>query len=1586
MAEQKRSQSQPSRPRGRKKEKVLGLFKKKDHSRSPAPSAKSEVTSHPPGTPDSSQTRGRVLDRFLNIFNPNRQGSRSPGPSIGPEVQSDPAIPVGLLQAHNEQVAGNQNQQDVPDQAPTIRAPDAEFYHGPVGSRTEPEVASPSENQNQQDTQHQASIRAPDAEFYHGLVVLSTGPEVASPSTTAVETVGSEMDNNPQGHVSSTANEALSPVENIAPATRDQTSGKSVISQIGKLSLAVWQGLHHVTEVIEPLLDGTPFKAPVTVFNTISSAVETSIDNEAKMKEVFNDVTDYLKMIDNALLRGNIRKIQCHSFLKFLVMQSAAIHALQAKGAINKAINAHDIVTQLGTLKTGLGSESQKFQIKETFKLADSASYNAELGPTTVCESCTPGTRDNILDQLKDWISDNTSSPIFWIRGMAGTGKSTIAKTICEYYSYKVGNCQLGASFFCSRQDPKLRNQRNVFPTLAYQLSKKSDAFWSALAGVDEGTVYDLPKHATNILLEPWKTQKESYEDISSWLIVIDALDELEGSGGFNVIKQLLKGITPDILGLKILITSRPDQDIASICGQELSNDAICRLEDVKVDEMSKAIATHLRYQLPFLDEMLLHQAVERCAGLFIYAATLVRQVSDGHGSKVKMTDNAKIKKMTQLLNGGALSNMFGINALYRDIVEDVLGFRDGENHKKYQTLLRIIMCMRNPIPIVHLAGLLKENEQLGVEREEIENIVNALHAVVFIGTDDCIYIYHKSFYDFFEKEDLEPCEIILAESCLKIILKSLHFNMCKLPSSYLLDSEVVGLKRKVQEVFGNEVEYAVCFGILHIIQVPEGGQNQILILLGEFEREKILFWIEAMNVLKKRQECWERIKDLQRWIVKCQGAGSHILILSETEKLVKSFTQTPTSLSTPHLYISSLAIELETTGSSAGWGKMFRNIPKVKCRGVSNHGGVMLKIKAAAAIRTVAFSPDGLKFVSGSENGAVHIWDAVAGQQLAQLDGHTDEVSSVAFSPDGSRIVSGSHDCTVRIWDAVAGQQLAKLDGHTNDVNSVAFSPDGSRIVSGSHDETVCIWDAVAGQQLAQLDGHSGWVASVAFSPDGSKIVSGSADETVHIWDAVAGQQLAQLAGHTNWVISVAFSPDGSKIVSGSYDKTVQIWDAVAGQPLAQLSWHRERVSSVAFSPDGSKIVSGSYDKTVRIWDAVAGQQLAQLDGHANWVTSVAFSPDGSKIVSGSYDKTVQIWDAVAGQLLAQLDGHRDWINSVAFSPDGSKIVSGSYDRTVRIWDAVAGQQLAELHGHTDVVSSAAFSPNGCQIVSGSYDCTVHIWDAVVGHQLAKLHGHTSWVSSVAFSPDGSKIVSGSYDQTVRIWDAVAGQQVAQLDGHTERVGSVAFSPDGSKIVSGSHGETVFIWDAVAGQQLAKLHGHTSWVSSVAFSPDGSKIVSGSYDQTVRIWDAVAGQQLAQLDGHTKWVTSVAFSPDGSKIVSGSYDCTVCIWDAVAGQQLAQSYNLPGHPQNHLTNGSPTRVRWHVDPQQWLCLPSFPSERLMWMPPPLMSSLLPPFCLLSISHHPSTLVSLDKSFLGPNWSKCYTPSAGDVKMDGQNE
>ncbi|MFN6103267.1 MAG: WD40 repeat domain-containing protein, partial [Planctomycetaceae bacterium] len=112
--------------------------------------------------------------------------------------------------------------------------------------------------------------------------------------------------------------------------------------------------------------------------------------------------------------------------------------------------------------------------------------------------------------------------------------------------------------------------------------------------------------------------------------------------------------------------------------------------------------------------------------------------------------------------------------------------------------------------------------------------------------------------------------------------------------------------------------------------------------------------------------------------------------------------------------------------------------------------------------------------------------------QEKTTFRGHTGPVFSVAYSPDGKRIVSGSQDNTLKVWDAATGQATLTLTGHTATVTSVAYSPDGKRIVSGSFDNTLKVWDAATGQATLTLTGHTDSVLSVAYSPDGTRIVSG--------------------------------------------------------------------------------------------------------------------------------------------------------------------------------------------------------------------------------------------------------------------------------------------------------------------------------------------------------------------------------------------------------------------------------------------------------------------------------------------------------------
>jgi len=207
----------------------------------------------------------------------------------------------------------------------------------------------------------------------------------------------------------------------------------------------------------------------------------------------------------------------------------------------------------------------------------------------------------------------------------------------------------------------------------------------------------------------------------------------------------------------------------------------------------------------------------------------------------------------------------------------------------------------------------------------------------------------------------------------------------------------------------------------------------------------------------------------------------------------------------------------------------------------------------------------------------------------MGPLKGHSGPVRSVAFSPDGHRIVSGSEDNTIRVWDAETGKVLVgPLKGLGYSVSSIASS-DGHRIVASPHDDTVQLWNAETGGVVAgPLNLHRGSVWSVAFSPDGHRIVSGA--ETIQVWDAETGEVVVgPFTGHDASIRSVAFSSDGRCIVSGSEDKTIRVWDPETGEiAMGPLKGHSGPVMSVAFSPDGHRIVSGSQDMTIRVQCAV--------------------------------------------------------------------------------------------------------------------------------------------------------------------------------------------------------------------------------------------------------------------------------------------------------------------------------------------------------------------------------------------------------------
>ncbi|KAJ7204176.1 WD40 repeat-like protein [Mycena pura] len=1244
-----------------------------------------------------------------------------------------------------------------------------------------------------------------------------------------------------------------------------------------------WQGLNWITKTIAPIVP-EPFKGPLELFNAISDVAAKYIDNEKKLKDAIEKLSARLVEVNSLLLQSDSYNIDItessQQLARLVVAEALKMDKIQKSHPVKNIPQQDDIASQITACLDRLNQETDYHHRRMTQAIARDIQKNLEFALASMLPSyapkalfdadttaggrlsrraCTPETRKELLDRLENWALDTSTSsdtsPIFWLSGMAGTGKSTVAYTLCQRLRSRK---RFAASFFCSRNDEKARSRAFIIPTIVRQLIPVYTRYAHAIRNVHlDDVVPASDRHVDELLIYPWLQSMEQQTDPQpSRLIVIDALvDEIEGGQGARFIEHLIKSFFSSgktLRGLKFLVTSRPQPDIVEQC-RLLQADSVYRFEYLQPEKAKEGLH---------------HVQAEQKKRL--------KQIRDS-GRLVKTGEDD-----------------LSVDSLYKTII--------------FEALRKIGPEVESLAPLV--ADVLEEADE-----EAVQNSLDALHAVVYVSPrDKCIYSYHKSFDDFvLNPQRSGSVEIAKSAAtyfptrtlgCFEIMNKSLHFNMCNLRSSYLLDEEDEGLPERITKNIGTELRYACRYWAAYLDSVrhDSDAMQHLATSLLDFSTLKILFWMEAMSLLKL--DCRPAIHRIWTWALKVPNVDALNTYLSAVQRLWASFINGKASLSTPHIYISSLAVELGMSsrgGSSTlvAWQKCFTGVPVVEFRGITTQGALVSMQGHGDKVLSVAFSPDGTHIVSGSRDNTVRIWDAATGTEEQKLEGHGGAVLSVAFSPNGTHIVSGSHDETMRIWDAATGMEEQKLEGHGDWVRSVAFSPDGTRIVSGSDDKTVRIWDAATGTEEQKLEGHGEWVLSVAFSPNGTHIVSGSSDKTVRIWDAATGTKEQKLKGHGGAVLSVAFSPNGTHIVSGSSDETMRIWDAATGTEEQKLEGHGDQVESVAFSPDGIHIVSGSSDKTMRIWDAATGTEEQKLEGHGDWVESVAFSPDGTRIVSGSQDNTVRIWDAATGTEEQKLEGHGDWVLSVAFSPDGTRIMSGSSDKTVWIWDAATGTKEQKLEGHGDRVLSVAFSPNGTYIVSGSNDNTVRIWDAATGTEEQKLEGHGGAVLSVAFSPDGTHIVSGSHDKTMRIWDAATGMEEQKLEGHDDWVRSVAFSPDGTHIVSGSDDKTVRIWDAATGTEEQKLEGHGDWVLSVAFSPNGTRIVSGSSDKTVRIWDAATGTEEQKLEGHSDPVESVAFSPDGTHIVSGSSDKTVRIWDATTG---TEEQKLEGHGNSVLS------------------------------------------------------------------------------------
>jgi WD40 repeat protein len=415
--------------------------------------------------------------------------------------------------------------------------------------------------------------------------------------------------------------------------------------------------------------------------------------------------------------------------------------------------------------------------------------------------------------------------------------------------------------------------------------------------------------------------------------------------------------------------------------------------------------------------------------------------------------------------------------------------------------------------------------------------------------------------------------------------------------------------------------------------------------------------------------------------------------------------------------------------------------------------------------VKCIAFSPTGRLMATGEgdlvsgDMGRILIWDTATGERQFALDGHTEPVFALAFSPDGARLFSASQDRTTKVWDLKTRQEALTLRGHGDTVRGLALSRDGHLLATGSSDGTIRLWDAALPErnepgEVYALEGHAEPVFAVRFGPRGRRAYSLDLGATLRGWDVKHGSpQLQHRIVEERRAFSFAVSPDGRTVAIATTAGNLHLFDPALGRVVKVIEAYAPTpIKGLAFSPDGSLLASASWDRTVGLTNLATGK-TDKLRGHLESVVDVAFSPDGKQLASASHDGTVRIWDAKSGKALETLGTEPTRFRSVAFSHSGHLLTTAEYNGTVRIWDTASWKCRPPLRGHTGGVTSVAFSPDDRFIASAGDDRTVKVWDVADGKVIRTFHGHSGRVNSVAFSPDGRYLLSGGQDKVVRIW-----------------------------------------------------------------------------------------------------------------------------------------------------------------------------------------------------------------------------------------
>ena len=490
--------------------------------------------------------------------------------------------------------------------------------------------------------------------------------------------------------------------------------------------------------------------------------------------------------------------------------------------------------------------------------------------------------------EIHNWASEQDDRLIFWLNGLAGTGKSTIARTIAHIYNERK---RLGASFFFSRGGGDVSHAGKFVTSIAVQLASSVptlERYIHKAISEDANIASKCLRDQWNQLIFQPLSQLNAGSVPSFFVIVIDALDECEGGNDIRSILQLLAeakhlGTTR----LRVFLTSRPETPVRlgfRVMPGIIHHDLV--LHDVSRAAVDHDIAIFLRDKFREIREEFedlptnwpghgkIEYLVKQADGLFIYAATVCRFIK-GDGQwlpqdllDLVLPDAGSGRLLEWERDDPSQSPTWELDEIYTQIlqhsVDKIQGGRDKD--RLLQTFRQVVgsfAILFEQLPAATLANLLQI-------RPELVNLrLRHLHSVLNVpqNPDLPIQLLHPSFRDFLlDKQrchdqlfwvDEKQAHQTIANCCIRLMSTSLKQDVCgqETPRTFVAARTLVANvgSSRIEQCLPLEVQYACLYWIQHLQK--SSAQLRDNDRVHQFLQVHLLHWLEALGCIKKTSE-----------------------------------------------------------------------------------------------------------------------------------------------------------------------------------------------------------------------------------------------------------------------------------------------------------------------------------------------------------------------------------------------------------------------------------------------------------------------------------------------------------------------------------------------------------------------------------------------------------------------------------------------------------------------------------------------------------------------------------------------------------